>query len=137
MSQAIAAAALSGESPYATYCRFLRQGRLAYQFSEQAGVAVFYPRAVSPFGIADQLQWRLSAGLGTVYSSTFVGVKDGTDYNVSLIDCDEGFRLMSRVEGIAPNEVRIGMRVALRVAVPVDADDDPYPVFEPMVEGQS
>jgi uncharacterized OB-fold protein len=46
---------------------------------------------------------------------------------------DEGFRLMSRVEGIDPMDVRIGMRVRFRVHQP-DGDEDPYPVFTP-VEG--
>ncbi|MOA67005.1 hypothetical protein D3C78_1939760 [compost metagenome] len=33
-----------------------------------------------------------------------------------LVDLDEGVRMMSRVEGIAPASVRIGMRVQARVA---------------------
>ena len=38
-------------------------------------------------------------------------------YNVSLIDLDEGVRMMSRVEGVAPEAVRIGMAVRAQVAV--------------------
>jgi uncharacterized OB-fold protein len=47
------------------------------------------------------------------------------------VDCDEGFRLMSRVEDIAPEQVRIGQRVRFRVHRP-DGDEAPYPVFAPV-----
>ena len=48
-----------------------------------------------------------------MYSTTTVRRKPdaGGDYDVSLIDLDEGVRMMSRVEGIAPADVKIGMRV--------------------------
>jgi len=52
-------------------------------------------------------------------------------YNIALIDVDEGFRLMSRVEGVMPEAVRIGMRVKFRIHKP-DGDDSAYPVFEPV-----
>jgi uncharacterized protein len=42
---------------------------------------------------------------------------EGGDLNVSLIDLDEGVRLMSRVENLAPGTVRIGQRVKARVQV--------------------
>jgi uncharacterized OB-fold protein len=44
----------------------------------------------------------VSKGRGTVYATTVVHPAEGAPYNVALIDCDEGFRLMSRVEDIAP-----------------------------------
>lgn len=52
-------------------------------------------------------------GTGTVYSTSTIRRKpeDGGDYDVSLIDLDEGVRMMSRVGGVNPDEVRIGMRV--------------------------
>ena len=50
--------------------------------------------------------------------------------NVALIDLDEGFRLMSRVEDIDPMQVRIGMRVKVRFN-PGDDKQPPFPVFVP------
>ncbi len=57
------------------------------------------------------------AGTGTVYSYTTISRKAeaGGDYNVALIDLDEGVRMMSRVEGIAPEQGQIGMRVKAQV----------------------
>jgi len=117
-------------SPYATYVGFLSQGKLAYQYSRAAQRAVFYPRVVSPYDVEETLEWRMSKGFGVVYSTTVVAGRTG-EYNVSLVDCDEGFRMMSRVEGCDPQAVSIGMRVAFKVLQPEADGDDPLPTFVP------
>ena len=100
-------------SPFGVYLEHLEKGELAYQFSPDANAAVFYPRVICPVTGSDNLQWRLSKGLGTVHATTVVYPQKGEPYNVALIDVDEGFRMMSRVEDIAPLDVRIGMRVTV------------------------
>lgn len=120
----------AAESPLATYIAHLKKGELAYQFSPSAGQAVFYPRVIAPVTGADDLEWRVSRGLGTVHATTVVHPQQGTPYNVCLVDVDEGFRMMSRVEDISPPQVKIGMRVRFRVHTP-EGDEDPYPVFTP------
>jgi acetyl-CoA acetyltransferase/uncharacterized OB-fold protein len=117
-------------SPHAVYVAHLKKGELAYQWSPDAGRAVFYPRLLCPFTGSDRLEWRIASGLGTVYSTTVVHPLEGQPFNVALIDCDEGFRLMSRVEDIAPEAVRVGMRVRLRVHNP-GGEAEPVPVFVP------
>jgi len=118
------------KSPLNTYLEHLEKGELAYQFSPKAGKAVFYPRVLCPFTGSDKLEWRVSKGLGTVYSTTVVYPAKGEPYNVALIDCDEGFRLMSRVEDIDPKKVQIGQRVQFRVHRP-GGEEPPCPVFVP------
>ena len=120
-------------SPLATYIAHLKRGELGYQFSPSLGKAVFYPRVIAPFTGEADLEWRTSKGLGTVHATTVVHPQQGDPYNVCLIDVDEGFRMMSRVEEIPPAAVKIGMRVKFRVHTP-EGDEDPYPVFTP-VEG--
>ncbi len=110
-------------SPAARFAEGCRAGRLDYQWDPVAGRAVFYPRVVAPGTGAGPLEWRTSAGLGTVYSTTTVHVRGEPPRNVALIDLDEGFRMMSRVEGMEPDAVRIGMRVRVRF-------QDGVPVFE-------
>ena len=122
------------KSPLAIYQQYLDKDELAYQWSPEANRAVFYPRVICPHTGSDRLEWRVSAGLGTVYATTVTHSREGAPYNVALIDVDEGFRLMSRVEDIAPENVRIGMRVKLRVHRP-GGDEPPYPVFVPVEEG--
>lgn len=118
------------QSPHAQYVGYLRQGKLAYQYSPAAQRAVFFPRVLCPFSGTDCLEWRESKGLGTVYSTSALHTRDAEPYNVALIDMDEGFRLMSRVEDIPAGDVRIGMRVQFRVNAP--EGEDPYPVFFPV-----
>ncbi len=120
----------AGQSPLAIYRSFLEQGKLGYQVSGGDGKPVFFPRVLCPRTGSTDLIWHVSAGLGTVYATTVVHGAQSERFNVALIDVDEGFRLMSRVEGIAPEAVAIGMRV--QVAVHRPADDEPYPVFLPV-----
>ena len=117
-------------SPLAAYISHLEKGELAYQFSPEANRAVFFPRVLCPFTGSDKLEWRVSTGRGTVYATTVVYPAEGEPFNVALVDCDEGFRLMSRVEEIAPEQVAIGMRVRFRVHRP-GGEEAPIPVFTP------
>jgi uncharacterized OB-fold protein len=116
---------LKTASPLSTYQAHCRAGRLAYQVAPD-GRAVFHPRVAAP-GSGAPLSWRISTGLGAVYSTTVVHPREGAPYNVALIDLDEGFRMMSRVEGMAPADVVIGLRVQVRMVE--EADGVTRPVF--------
>jgi uncharacterized OB-fold protein len=120
----------AANSPLGVYLEYLAKGELAYQFSPEGNAAIFYPRVICPITGSDNLEWRTSKGAGTVHATTVVSPQKGDPYNVALIDMDEGFRLMSRVEDIPPLDVRIGMRVKFRVH-PAEGDEPPYPVFTP------
>jgi uncharacterized protein len=124
---------LTEKSPLGTYIEHLKKGELAYQVTEDRK-AVFYPRAVAPV-TGGKLDWRVSKGLGTVYSTTVVYYKGEPPLNVALIDMDEGFRLMSRVEEIDAMDVKIGMRVKFRTQ-PGDDKQPPYPIFTPAREAK-
>ena len=124
---------LTQSSPLGTFLEHIKKGELAYQVTED-GSAVFYPRAVAP-GTGGSLEWRVSKGLGTVYSTTVVYYKNEPPLNIALIDLDEGFRMMSRVEEIDAVHVKIGMRVKFR-AHPGDDKQAPYPVFTPAEASQ-
>ena len=119
---------LAEKSPLGTYLEHLRKNELAYQVTDD-GKAVFFPRAVAPV-TGGALEWRVSNGLGTVYSTTVIYYKGEAPLNVALVDMDEGFRLMSRVEDIDATHVKIGMRVKFRTH-PGDEKQPPYPVFTP------
>ena len=120
----------AAKSPLTTYLAHLRRNELGYQFSPSAQQVVFYPRLIAPKTGAADLEWRVSKGMGTVHATTVVHPQQGNPYNVCLVDVDEGFRMMSRIEDIDPAQVKIGMRVKFRVHTPKD-DEDPYPVFTP------
>ena len=118
-------------APMQIYLDHLAESRLAYQYSPAAEKVVFYPRILCPYTGSSDLEWRVSSGLGTVYSLTIVSRRGHDDHCVVLVDLDEGFRMMSRVEDVAPRDVKIGMRVKFRVHQP-PGEEDPYPVFTPV-----
>lgn len=101
----------------ARYQAQLNEGLFVIQRCNDCDKYVFYPRVVCPHCGGASLAWVQPKGTGAVYSTTTVRRKPeaGGDYDVSLIDLDEGVRMMSRVEGMAPTEVKIGMRVRAKV----------------------
>jgi uncharacterized OB-fold protein len=97
----------------------LDAGRFLIQRCVGCGKHVYFPRELCPHCSSGALEWALPQGGGTVYAVTTVRRKptDGGDLNVSLIDLDEGVRLMSRVDNLPADQVRIGQRVQARVQV--------------------
>ncbi|MDO8276215.1 MAG: OB-fold domain-containing protein [Serpentinimonas sp.] len=113
----------------------LSKGRFLIQRCGDCGGHIYFPREICPHCGGDGVAFVEPTGFGTVYAVTTVSRKaaEGGDYNVSLIDLDEGVRLMSRVDSLAPSEVKIGQRVKARVIV---GDGHGMVVFD-AVEGVS
>lgn len=99
------------------YQAALDAGQFQIQRCKACAQAVFYPRELCPHCGSDQLTWETPSGKGTVYSTTVIRRKPdaGGDYNVALVDLAEGPRMMSRVEGMAPTDVKIGQAVQAEV----------------------
>lgn len=97
----------------------LDAGRFLVERCGDCSRHVYYPRESCPHCGSTALEWQAPSGLGTVHAVTTVRRRpaDGGDLNVSLVDLDEGVRLMSRVDNLAPEVVRIGQRVKARVQV--------------------
>ena len=107
----------------------LAQGRFMIQRSRSTGRHVFYPRIAEPRTGAQDLEWVEACGDGIVHALTVVRKKDPADsYNVVLVDLSEGPRLMSRVEGVDNDDVRIGMAVKARISA---EGGQPLLVFRP------
>lgn len=112
-------------APYQRYLEGLARDALVYQHCLTCRQAVFYLRTSCPACGSAELELRDSQGLGTLYSSSVIHDKE-QDYNVVLVDLDEGFRMMSTVLGCeAP---RIGARVKARIERQEGAE--PRVVFE-------
>ncbi|MCB1492004.1 MAG: OB-fold domain-containing protein [Rhodobiaceae bacterium] len=95
----------------------MNDGHFRIQKCGGCGQHVFHPRLVCPHCGERKLDWVEPTGYGRIYSTTTVRRPEdkGGPYNVALIDLDEGVRLMSRVDDVAPGAVRIGMRVRAAV----------------------
>jgi uncharacterized protein len=115
--------------PEQEYLGYLAEGRFMLQRSASTGGYVFYPRVAEPGTGATDLEWVEASGRGVVYSCTVVRQKaPARDYNVVLVDLAEGPRVLSRVDGLPPDEVKIGLRVRARI---VQDADVPMLVFVP------
>lgn len=118
-------------APAKVYRSYLKEGRLGFQRCRGCRSAIFYPRVLCPVCGSTSLAWEMSGGRGTVYATTAVYHRDREPHNVALVDLKEGFRMMSRIEGVPAEEVEIGMGVALEVR---EEEGEPVPVFVPVAE---
>ena len=59
-----------------------------------------------------------SIGLGTVFATTTTSRRpeQGGNYNISIIELEEGPRMMSKVIGIDSEKVQIGMKVKAEIS---------------------
>jgi uncharacterized OB-fold protein len=123
-----------GPGPHEEYRRRLQQGLFEIQACRSCSRFFFYPRAICKYCGSADLAWARPRSPAVVYSTTVVRRKqqDGGDYNVAIIELQEGPRMMSRVEDVEPQDVRIGMAVEPRVR---EDDGDPVLVFVPADEG--
>lgn len=104
-------------TPAPRFMRFLGDGRILLQRSKATGRVFYYPRVAEPGTGSTDLEWVEVSGRGRVYSTTVIRRHPPEpDRNIALIDLDEGPRLLSRIEDMAPDRVRIGMRVRARIA---------------------
>lgn len=114
--------------PLQTFENHVANGDFRIQQCKDCGVHVFYPRYLCNHCGSSDMKWVEVSGRGVVYSTSVVRRKPdrGGDYNISLIDLEEGPRIMSRVMDVEPDEVTIGMAVSAHVGL---IDDKPAVVF--------
>jgi len=114
--------------PERDYQRHLEEGRFMLQRSRSSGRFVYYPRVAEPGTGCTDLEWFAPSGLGTVYAATAISQRPpAAAYSVVLVDLDEGARMMSRVDGIPAEQVKIGQRVKAKV---IQENDKAIVVFE-------
>ena len=94
--------------------------RLTYQVCRACSGVVFYPRAHCTHCTSTDLEWRDSAGSGTIYTYSIVrdnrvpGFAELVPYVVAYVDVDEGFRMLTRIVGVDVDAVHVGDRVQVR-----------------------
>lgn len=110
--------------------RALAEGEILLPKCDDCGAYHFFPRVLCPHCHGAAISWKQAGGKGRVHTKTVVRRKPerGGDYNVCVVELDEGVRMMSRVEGIAPGEVVIDMPVTAFVG---EAEGVPAVLFKP------
>lgn len=115
--------------PEAQHRAYLADGKFMIQRSVSTGAYVFYPRPFIPGTGEIDLEWVEASGEGTVYSTTTNrrSPEKGGTFNVALIDMAEGPRMLSRVVGMASEDVTIGLKVKAKIE---DVNGAPGVVWE-------
>lgn len=128
-------AVFMGDGPEKVYHDALHKGEFLIQQCDSCSEHIFFPRVICTHCGSSDLKWVKPSGKGTVYSSTTLRRRPekGGPLNVSLIDLAEGPRMMSRVEGIDAESVRIGMQVTATIIQDQDMGV-PLVVFRPAGE---
>ncbi len=113
-----------------------KQGQLLIQKCGDCQSKIFYPRQYCPECWSGNLKWTEASGKAKIYSFTttmdMVEPKFWADlpYVLAMVDLKEGIRMMTRIVGCDPEEVRIGMNVEV---VFEDLNEDfALPMFKPV-----
>jgi uncharacterized OB-fold protein len=112
---------LVSDSDSRPYWEGLAQGELRIQRCDACSRHVFYPRAICPHCSSEQLSWVTTTGKGTIYSYTvahqaFGPFADEVPFVVAIVELAEGVRMMTRIVGTPPEQVRIGATVYVTFA---------------------
>jgi uncharacterized OB-fold protein len=97
-----------------------REHRLLVQRSQKTGRYVFYPRAVSPFGADDALDWVEVSGRGIVYTFSVTHQPTGAawagdvPYAIAVVQLEEGVHMTANIVDCDPERIYIGMPVEVR-----------------------
>ncbi|MGK2939160.1 MAG: Zn-ribbon domain-containing OB-fold protein [Solirubrobacteraceae bacterium] len=117
---------MSHRSPQEQAAAARAAGHVAYQHCESCGARAVYLRVLCPVCGSTDLTVHHSAGRGTVYSTTTLRTREGAR-DVSLIDLDEGVRVMGTVVGVSPEDVTIG--AAVQGSLDPESGDEPRVIF--------
>ena len=113
------------------------EGSLVAQRCLECGVLRHPPRPMCPHCRSLAIDVVPLSGRGSLYSYAILHHPQNPafDYPVlaCLVDLDEGVRVVSNLSGIAPGDIRIGMRV--EVLFEPTLDERTVPVFRPLREG--
>jgi uncharacterized protein len=119
----------SSDGPDKVFADSLEKGEFKIQLCNHCHQHIFYPRLICPHCGSQDLTWKLASGFGCVYSTSIPrGMPEG-DYNIALIDLEEGPRMLSRVVGVAPEKVFIGMKVKATIGL---IDQTKVVLFQPV-----
>ena len=110
--------------------------RLLLRRCADCGAAHFYPRPFCPRCWSGDVSWVEASGRATLYTWSVVHrndlppFDDRVPYVAAVVDLEEGPRMMTNVVDCDPDDLRIGM--ALAVTFEQRTDDVTVPVFRPL-----
>jgi len=110
-----------------------KEGVLRVQRCAACGAYVFIPQPICTTCQSERLEWVTSSGRGTLYSFTTVHrpprPEFETPYVVAIIELEEGWHMLSNLVECPPENLRVGMPVA--VTFRRMSDEITLPLFRP------
>lgn len=110
------------------------KGELRFQRCGDCGTWRHMPRHTCAQCGSAKWSWEKSSGRGTLYSWTTThrsfhpGFNDEVPYAVVVVEMEEGVRIVSQIEGVAPEALKLGMKLKARFD---QRDGVALPVFKP------
>lgn len=101
------------------YWQGCKQRELRIQRCAACGHKQFFPRLYCTNCFSDRVEWMKASGRATITTFTIVrrpvspAFADDVPYVVALVKLDEGPTMMTNITGCAPEQVAIGMPVAV------------------------
>jgi uncharacterized OB-fold protein len=113
-------------SENADYWRFLARRELRLQRCSGCGYVRYPPRWICPECLSEAFEWDMMTGAGTIHTFTWYMTSfdpQWTDvpYNVTVVELQEGPRLVTNIEGVEFGQLRIGQTVQALI-VPLSGD---------------
>lgn len=127
MTRPIAAPAVTIESK--PFFDAAAEGKFLIKRCTACGEAHWYPRTICPFCHSDQTVWEESNGEGVVYSFSILRKSPSGPYALAYVTLAEGPNVLTNIVDVAPDDVKIGMRV--KVKLQDTEGGPPVPVFVP------
>jgi hypothetical protein len=106
------------------------EGRFLIKRCTACGEAHWYPRTICPFCHSDKTVWEESPGEGVVYSFSILRKSPSGPYALAYVTLDEGPNVLTNIVDVAPDALKIGMRVKVKLQ-PTEGGP-PVPVFVPV-----
>lgn len=106
------------------------------QRSTTTGQFVFYPRAHSPFGADDTLEWVQVSGKATLDSYVInhrpaPGFTEESPYIIAIVKLAEGPRMLTNIVGVEASPENLVLDMELEVVFE-DRDSSSVPLFRPV-----
>lgn len=101
----------------AEFYKYCKLHELRFQRCTDCGAWRHLPRPMCGECGSFNYEWARSAGKGKVYSWITVtqpmlpAFNDAVPYSVPLVDLDEGVRMVAVIEGVEPEDMKLGMPV--------------------------
>ena len=106
-----------------------REGKLMLGYCRGTQQYFYYPRALSPFTLTDDVELREAKGTGSIYSLSVMRRGKDTPYVLAYVTLDEGPSVMTNIVECDPDTLAIGDRVEV-IFTPTEGGP-PVPFFKP------